>query len=53
MQGDAFCGAHSDQETCGESIEALMPYALPILAGALSSEAEGHCCLFSDSGICC
>merc|ERR1711988_816727 len=36
LQGEAYCGVHTDHPTCLEDIAALMPAALPVLASVLT-----------------
>merc|ERR1712130_353089 len=43
LQGEAYCGAHTDQATCPEDIAALMPAALPVLASLLTAQAPEIC----------
>merc|ERR1719458_2501676 len=43
LQGEAFCGAHTDQASCPEDIAALMPAALPVLASLLTVQAPEIC----------
>jgi len=43
LQGEAYCGAHTDQASCPEDIAGLMPEALPVLASLLTVQAPGIC----------
>merc|ERR1712020_73564 len=43
LQGEAYCGAHTDHPTCTEDIAALMPAALPVLASVLTVQAPEIC----------
>merc|ERR1712001_557915 len=43
LQGEAYCGAHTDQASCPEDIGALMPAALPVLASLLTVQAPEIC----------
>ena len=43
LKGDGFCGTTPDVETCGSIIEMTMPYALPVLAMALSEASLDLC----------
>ena len=41
LQGDGCCGS---DETCQMAADALMPYAMPALAGVLVERASSLCC---------
>merc|ERR1711953_281752 len=43
LQGEAYCGVHTDHPTCTEDIAALMPAALPVLASVLTVQAPEIC----------
>merc|ERR1712037_808736 len=43
LQGEAYCGVHTDHPTCLEDIAALMPAALPVLASVLTVQAPEIC----------
>jgi len=52
LKGDAYCGSLGDAD-CVAVIDALMPYAMPTLAGLLRERAAQFCCDLSTGGICC
>ena len=43
LQGDAFCGQHTDQASCPDDVDRLMPLAMPILAAVLTETAPEIC----------
>merc|ERR1712080_78336 len=43
LQGDAFCGKHTDQANCPSDIEAYIPLAMPVLANVMAETAEELC----------
>lgn len=52
LKGDGYCGSLGD-DACVEVIDALMPYAMPALAGVLVERAETLCCELSTDALCC
>merc|ERR1711988_87581 len=52
LKGDGYCGSLGDAD-CVAVIDALMPYAMPTLAGLLRERAAQFCCDLSTGGICC
>merc|ERR1719435_829010 len=52
LEGDGYCGSLGDAD-CVAVVDALMPYAMPTLAGLLRERAAQFCCDLSTEGICC
>merc|ERR1711915_256014 len=52
LKGDGLCGSSADAD-CAAVMDALMPYAMPTLAGVLVERDEEFCCTQSPSGVCC
>merc|ERR1719452_76516 len=52
LKGDGYCGGLGD-ENCEMVVDALMPYAMPALAGVLVERAETLCCELSTDAVCC
>jgi len=54
LKGDGYCtGEGSMDENCVMVVEALLPYAMPTLAGVLVERQETLCCELSTEGLCC
>jgi len=52
LEGDGYCGSLGDAD-CVAVVDALMPYAMPTLAGLLRERAAQFCCDLSTEGVCC
>ena len=43
LQGECFCGQAGHTEDCPALVEAVLPLAFPVLAGALVEKTVEHC----------